>query len=232
MTSTSAAENPPKTQAPLPLRILVLLVGMAFAAFGIAAVTSAALGTTPISSVPVVLADMTGLTFGTTTILINCCFVIGQIVLLQRVSAAILMQVPAVLLFGLFIDLGMSALAPVTDVMRVSACPYAASWVMSLAGNVLLATGITMQIRSNTIVQAGEGIVLAVCYKFKKTFGSMKVANDLSLVAIAVVMELAAFGTVTEVREGTLVSAVMVGMLVKAIQKRLDARNARKTEEA
>lgn len=134
MTSTSAAENPPKTQAPLPLRILVLLVGMAFAAFGIAAVTSAALGTTPISSVPVVLADMTGLTFGTTTILINCCFVIGQIVLLQRVSAAILMQVPAVLLFGLFIDLGMSALAPVTDVMRVSACPYAASWGMSLAG--------------------------------------------------------------------------------------------------
>ena len=228
MTSTSAAENLHRPQAPLPQRILVLLVGMAFAAFGIAAVTSAALGTTPISSVPVVLADMTGLTFGTTTILINCCFVIGQIVLLQRVSAAILMQVPAVLLF----DLGMSALAPVTDVMRVSACPYAASWVMSLAGNVLLATGITMQIRSNTIVQAGEGIVLAVCYKFKKTFGSMKVANDLSLVAIAVVMELAAFGTVTEVREGTFVSAVMVGMLVKAIQKRLDARNARKTEEA
>lgn len=223
---THAAIEPPHETRPLALRVAVLLVGMVFATFGIAAVTSAALGTTPISSVPVVLADITGFTFGMMTVAMNCVFVLIQIVLLKRASLAILMQIPAVFLFGALIDLGMWVFGPVTAVAQASAAPYAASWAMSLLGNVLLAVGIVLQIRSNTIVMAGEGLVLAVCLKLKKVFGTVKIANDLTLVAIAVVMEWAAFGRITEVREGTLVSAVMVGYLVKLIQRRLTAKKA------
>lgn len=201
---------------------------MVFAAFGIAGVTSASLGTTPVSSVPVVFAKLTGFTFGTTTIAFNAVLVVGQIVLLKRVTAAILGQIPSLVIFGLLLDAAMATLSPLVPMVHASC---ASAWAMSLVGNVLLAVGIVLQVNSRTIVQSGEGIVIAVSMRLKKTFGSMKIANDISLVVIAVIMESAFLGTVSEVREGTLVSAVMVGIVVKAVQKRLSerARSGQKT---
>lgn len=58
----------------LPFRIGMLLIGTAAGSFGIALTTLSGLGTTPISSVPWTLTAITGLSFGTTTFLINLVF--------------------------------------------------------------------------------------------------------------------------------------------------------------
>ena len=52
----------------------MLLIGTAVASIGIALTTLSGLGTTPISSVPWTLTAITGLSFGTTTFLINLVF--------------------------------------------------------------------------------------------------------------------------------------------------------------
>ena len=49
---------------------------------------------------------------------------------------------------------------------------YVTALALSLVGNLLLAFGIVMQIRSKTLVQPGEGIVLAVAVTLKKPFGT------------------------------------------------------------
>ena len=68
----------------LTLRVLRLFVGMFLAAFGISTITTAGLGTTPISTLPFVLAVLSGYSFGQTTFLVNVVFVIGQFMLLGR----------------------------------------------------------------------------------------------------------------------------------------------------
>ena len=196
----------------MALRILLLLAGMFVAAFGISLIAVLNLGSTPISSLPLVVAAITGLSFGTTTFIVNLFFVLGQIALLRRkFNPWNLLQIPSVFVFSIFIDLSMHLLSGVTGFGYVTAL------ALSLVGNLLLAFGIVMQIRSKTLVQPGEGIVLAVAVTLKKPFGYMKICNDVSLVATAAVVSWCVLGEIVQIREGTLLSAVLVGLLVKAI---------------
>lgn len=58
-------------------RTVLLIFGMFLAAFGIACTTRAGLGTTPISTVPYTASAITGLSFGTCTVILNFFFVAG-----------------------------------------------------------------------------------------------------------------------------------------------------------
>lgn len=195
-------------------RWALLALGMFVAASGIACVAQAQLGTTPISSTPYVLADIMGLTFGETTFIVNVVFVFLQWVMLRKLfHLTNLCQIPSVFVFGLFIDFGMRLFAP------AAALAVEAGWFaqagMSLLGNVILALGIVMQVESKTLVQPGEGVVLAASVCFKRPFGTVKIVNDVLLVILAVILGLVFLGAPDGVREGTLASAVMVGLCVK-----------------
>ena len=192
----------------------LLGLGMFTSASGIACVAQAQLGTTPISSTPYVLAAITGFTFGQTTFWVNVFFVFMQWVLLRKLFHwKTLWQIPSVWVFGLFIDLGMQLFASAAQWDTASG--WWAQMLMSLTGNVILALGIVMQVESKTLVQPGEGMVLASSVRFKKSFGNMKIVNDVLLVLLALVLGFAFLGGPVGVREGTLVSAVMVGLCVK-----------------
>ena len=178
----------------------MLLFGTACASFGIALTTTSGLGTTPISSVPWTLTAITGLSFGTTTFLINLLFYLIEAVLLGKAMPKWnILQIPAVLVFGAFIDLSMALVKPFAPM----------SWFtglcMSLIGNVWLAAGIFLQVRSKTLVQPGEGAV--------------NVFFDCFLVLSAAVLGFFVLNEIVGIREGTLISAVLVGSLVKGISK-------------
>ena len=193
--------------AHLSLRLLLLLIGMFTAALGVALTTVADLGTTPISTVPYVFTVLTGYSFGTTTFFVNIFLVAGQVLLLRRrFSLWNLLQIPTVLIFGICIDLAMAIVSPHAP----------AGWwtglLMSISGNFVLALGIVMQIRSKTIVQPGEGFVLAAAAVTRKSFGSIKIVNDVTLSLIAAGIGLVCAGELIGVREGTVLSAVLVGL--------------------
>lgn len=65
------------------VRLALLLAGLAVMSFGVALSIKAELGTSPISSLPYVTAEISGLSVGTTTIIVNSLFVLTQIILLR-----------------------------------------------------------------------------------------------------------------------------------------------------
>ena len=211
--SSPAAQKPSASRG-LPARILLLLVGSFVSTMGIAMTTVADLGTTPVSTIPYTLTQFDGLTFGTNTFLINAVFLLGQILVLRsRFRLWNLLQLPAVLVFGLMLDLSMLIISPHAP----------AGWwgglAMSMTGNLVLAAGIVMQIRSNTIVQPGEGIVLAIATVLRKNFGTLKILNDFSLSVIAALIGWIVLGHVVGIREGTLISAFLIGFFVRIISR-------------
>ena len=193
-------------------RLIMLLAGTECATLGIASTALSNLGTTPISTLPFVLSKIFPLTFGTTTFLLNVVFVMIQALILRsRFSILNLLQIPAVLVFGLFIDLNMWLLGPHAPES------WAGGLLLSLFGSAILSVGVFLQIRSKTIVQPGEGVVIVYAAALKKSFGTMKVVNDVSLVIIAGVLSFSVLGYLTGIREGTVISALLVGSLVKLI---------------
>ena len=193
-------------------RLAFLCVGLIIMAFGVAFSIKAALGTSPISSVPYVTAQISGLSVGTTTIIMNFLFVLIQIAILRRQYEWFqLLQFPAAVLFGVMIDVAEAVLAP------LPAGNYAQQWLLCAAGIFFIALGVSVEVMAN-LVTAGEGIVLAICKVVPVKFGNMKMAFDITLVCISIVLSLLFLGQLDGVREGTVAAALLVGQITKRFQ--------------
>ena len=198
-------------------RYLLLLVGLSVMAFGVAFSIKASLGTSPISSVPYVLSLFTPLTVGTATITMHCFFILMQILILRKNYHFIqLMQLPIAFFFGYLTDFGVWA------VRGISYHAYWQQWILCLIGILLVAVGVSLEVKAGVVVLAGEGVVLAICQVLPVKFGYMKVGFDVTLVGIACVLSLVFTDQLQGVREGTVAAAIMVGLIAKQLGKVLN----------
>lgn len=87
------------------LRCLCFTAGLLVNSFGVALITKAALGTSPISSIPYVLDLRFAPTFGQFTFVLNMAYIAAQAALLRRDFRPVqLLQVVANVIFSAFID--------------------------------------------------------------------------------------------------------------------------------
>ena len=113
-------------------RLLFLCLGLIIMAFGVAFSIKAGLGTSPISSVPHVTSEISGLSVGTTTIIMNFFFVLIQIAILRRKYDWFqVLQFPAAILFGFTIDAAEWVIAP------LPCWGYLQAWVYCALGIVI-----------------------------------------------------------------------------------------------
>ena len=198
-------------------RYLLLLVGLSIMAFGVAFSIKASLGTSPISSVPYVVSLFTPLTVGTATITMHCVFILLQILILRKNYHPIqLMQLPVAFFFGYLTDFGVWA------VQGITCNTYWQQWIVCLIGILLVAVGVSFEVKAGVVVLAGEGVVLAICKVLPKVkFGYMKVGFDVTLVVIACVLSTVFTGRLQGVREGTVAAALLVGLIAKQLGKLL-----------
>lgn len=198
----------------------LLIIGLFFAALGVALTKRGELGVSPISSVANVLSyQFTDLTLGSWLILWNCVLILGQILLLRRNFQPIqFLQIPLSFLFGWFTDFGM---------WLVSFLPvqvYAVRLLMVLAGTVVLGFGITLSVIADQIMNSGEAFVKAISDVTHQEFGTIKVVFDISCVLIALILSLLFFeGAIVGTREGTIIAALCTGFVVKFFSRRLTA---------
>ncbi len=199
-------------------RAALMSAGMSIMALGIALSIRSDLGTTPISTLPLVLSLITSLSVGTATILMNLGFVVAQMLILRgRFQAIQLLQIPAAFLFGFLID---AALWLIRD---VDYSTYRQQWVLVLLGVASVGFGVACQITANTLTLAGEGIVLAISNALIRKFGTkkyllfgwMKTFFDVSLVLISTVLAVVFLHELAGVREGTVVAALGVGFVAR-----------------
>ena len=198
-------------------RYLLLLAGLSIMAFGVAFSIKASLGTSPISSVPYVVSLFAPLTVGTATIVMHCVFILLQILILRRNYHPIqLMQLPVAVFFGYLTDFGVWA------VRGIHCSTYWQQWIVCLIGILLVAAGVSLEVKAGVVVLAGEGVVLAICKVLPKIkFGYMKVGFDVTLVVIACILSFTFTGHLQGVMEGTVAAALLVGLIAKQIGKLL-----------
>ena len=198
-------------------RYLLLLAGLSIMAFGVAFSIKASLGTSPISSVPYVVSLFAPLTVGTATIVMHCVFILLQILILRRNYHPIqLMQLPVAVFFGYLTDFGVWA------VRGIHCSTYWQQWIVCLIGILLVAAGVSLEVKAGVVVLAGEGVVLAICKVLPKIkYGYMKVGFDVTLVVIACILSFTFTGHLQGVREGTVAAALLVGLIAKQIGKLL-----------
>lgn len=198
----------------IPARCVCLVIGLSIMALGVAFSIKASLGTSPISSLPYVTSCISGLSTGTTTIVVNSVFVLIQILILRKQFEWFqLLQIPATIVFGLMIDVGGFAIRGITYEN------YFQQWLLCIVGILLVALGVSIEVMAKLVTTPGEGIVLSVCKVIPLKFGNVKVAFDVTLVCISVVTAFLCLGQLEGVREGTVAAALCVGLFTKRFKK-------------
>lgn len=155
---TTPIERPNGTDSGKNLlaQILLLLTGMAVHTLGIALITRADLGTTPISTLPLTLSAVMGVTLGTSTFIINIAFFLSQIVMLgSRFERRQWLQLPSVLLFSAMIDAWMAVLS------RVPVEGAVACWSASLLANVVIAAAAVGLVFLGNLYGIGSGTLVS-----------------------------------------------------------------------
>lgn len=195
-------------------RYLLFCVALFVNALGIAFITRAALGTSPITSVTYVLSMFTPFTIGEWTIMLNILFVVLEPFMMTRQDLKedlrmFLLQIPISFCFGIFIDICMHYI-----LFWLNPATYPSMIIALLIGCVILAVGIALEVKANAAMMAGEYFVKVITRRFRGEFGYIKLGFDVTLVAIACLLSLIFMSGIYGVREGTVIAALIVGPIV------------------
>ena len=213
-TASTLSDN--KSSRTTIVRWAAFAAGVVINSFGIAFITKAALGTSPISSVPYVLSLYFPLSFGVMTFIINAIYVGLQFVLLGREMKPIqLLQLVVNLVFSAAIDVSMSLLGwlnPVGIIARVASL---------ILGCAILAFGVALEVAPGVLMVPGEGMVNALARRTGVRFGTTKICFDTSLIIISGILCFILFGGLNGIGVGTIVSALLVGFIVNIFNRHL-----------
>lgn len=204
---------------------LLLLVSLFIMTFGVALSVRSNLGSSVISTIPFVMslageaAKAPGLTIGEYTYVMNFFLVGLQILILRRRFHLVqLFQLIIGFVFGFLLDINMWLTSAFTGDGLI--------WqiVMQLMGCLVLAIGISLEIRCGSVTMPGEGITVAVTKASGMLFAKAKIIVDISLVAIAVVLGYVYFGQWQwhVVGIGTLIAMIFVGATVKFLEPHME----------
>ena len=199
-------------------RYLIFLIGLLLNSFGVAFVTKATLGASPIAAIPYSLSlIIPKLSLGNWTIIFSLLLLIIQAILLRKDTKKIelLIQVGISFIFGYFIDLSMlclNAFSPQT---------YAIKLLSLLVGCVIIAFGAYLEVVADVAMLPGDAFVRAIVKVTRKTYGNIRVISDVSMAVIAGILCLIFLHELSGVREGTIIAALITGNIIKIFTKLL-----------
>jgi len=189
-------------------RYIIFFIGLYINSLGVALITKASLGTSPISSIPYVLSLNFPFTLGNFTIFFSLFLIFLQLLILRKnFKLEHFLQIPISVLFGYFIDWSMILLGFVNPHL------YLMKLIYLLIGCLILGFGVYTEVLANVAMLPGESFVRAIVMTWHTEFGVTKICFDVSMAVIAGVLSFVFAGKLDGVREGTIIAALLVGFV-------------------
>lgn len=205
--------------ANLALRITFMFAGLICIALGIALAKLAAMGTSPISSVPAVMTEVSEcfgipMTMGMWTFVFNLSYFLLELALLRRAFKPVqFLQIPLFFVLSVFVDVWLGVFGPMAPE------GYIQQLVWLLASIAVLGFGIRVQLAADLLMTPGDAAVQVLAYVSRQRFSRCKVIWDVSLMSLAALISLLVLGGLYQVREGTIISALLVGPMVRLVDR-------------
>lgn len=199
-------------------RYCVFFAGLMFVSFGIAFVTKASLGTSPISALPYTLSlIIPRLTLGNWTILFSFLFMILQVILLGRETKKIeiVIQIAITFVFGYFIDFSLFLIKAFSPQM------YVVKMVSLIIGCCIIAFGAYLETVADVAMIPADAFIRALVKVTKKEYGMVRMISDVTMTLSAATLCLIFLGELTGVREGSIIAAVLIGNIMRMYSKKL-----------
>lgn len=205
-----------RSRKELLTRYCIFIVGLFIASMGVALSTKAALGTSPVASVPYSVSLLSSaLTFGGWLNVLSIIQISIQVILLKGKCDYIEIAVQTVLAFayGYMTDFSCSLIEGITVVS------YPAKFICMLLGCIVLAFGIWIQFKGGVAMLPGEAMNRAISKVTGRKYENIKVFFDVFYIVVSAIICFVAFGKLLGVREGSIIAALAIGNIIKVYNK-------------
>jgi len=196
----------------LKRRITQYIMGLVLMAVALVFIKRLGLGISPISSVPDAISMVTGLTLGNVTIAFHVVCVIGQIIVMRRVTVRTLLTLPLAIAFGYLIDFFMLFIDFSLDI-------YWLKILLQFPCVMVAALGIVLIVGADLMLPAPDALFRSINAEFNIPLSRVKVCGDIIWVIVSVSVDLISSGGLRSVGLGTVISALFMGRFVGIFNK-------------
>ena len=195
------------------------IIGLLILALGAVLLKKAALGMTPILSIPAAVSAVTPLSLGTTTMLFHVVCWLGILALQRKINVKTVLILPLAVVFGWIVDGYMLLLDFETQLLWLRV-------LLNLCGIVLTALGIVTIVGCRGLLPAPDALLRTINVKYNIPLSKVKMAGDAIWVICAIVVDLIFSRKLfLSVGAGTLLSVLLTGRLVGVFGKYLSWLN-------
>ena len=193
-------------------RYILFFAGLLLNSLGVAFVTKASLGTSPIAAIPYSLSLIVPkFSLGNWMILYCLVLIATQIILLRKNTEKfeLILQVVISAFFGYFIDFFMVCL------QNFQPQTYPIKLFSLVVGCVVVAFGAYLEVIADVTMLPGDAFVRAIAKVFHKDYSRIRVISDMSMTILAGLLCLIFLHKLSGVREGTVIAAMITGNILK-----------------
>ena len=190
-----------------PRRVVQYFGGLVVMAMGVVLMKRVDLGISPITAVPAAISAITPFTLGNMTTFLHAVCVVGQILIVRRVTLKSILTMLVGVPFGYIID-GLMLLfdpGPLTWGLRIP---------LLAVGLALSGLGVQLVVSSDLMLPAPDELSHTISQVYHKKLSNVKIISDAIYVAIAVAVDLIFSRRVFTVGVGTVLSVLLVGRFV------------------
>lgn len=195
-------------------RWLVFVVGIQCLAIGIICNTRTHLGVAAFSSVFYAISEIYGISLGKASIIMYAILIVIQMMLLRKVSLAIILQIPFSLAFGYITDLYDYLISYQPENLITA-------FLLLMTAFLFTSMGVYLTVQCNLVVTPVEGIVKTIAEVFSLNFSLVKNVFDVSMILVTVCFCLALHQPIMGIGIGTILSACFLGRLISIYEKKL-----------
>lgn len=204
-----------KADGNLGVRLICYFGGMLIMTLGVAISVKSVLGVSPISSVPYTITVVTNMDLGLATALFSVVAALLEIpILRKKYKVSNLFQIVVSVIFGFFMTSCMKLVQLVPD-----PSDFGVKLALAFGSTAVVAVGVFLYVSSRLVPLPTEGVLIAITQIRKFKFGSLKVAGDVTMVAISLVTCLVVLDSLGSIGLGTVIAAIFVGNEVKLLSK-------------
>lgn len=190
-------------------RIVKYILGLMTMAVGVVLMKKAALGITPITSLPLALNEvLPALSLGSWTFLFHILCILAIIVITKKAEVKTLLMLPVGIGFGYFIDLLLWIFQMETGLI------WARALLLAL-GIPVSGLGVALINDAGLMLPSPDGLIRTISVHYKKPYPRVKIIGDCVWVAAAAAIELTVLGRLCAVNVGTVISALLVGKTIQ-----------------
>lgn len=184
------------------------ILGLMTMAVGVVLMKKAALGITPITSLPLALSEISRISLGNWTIIFHVMCILGIVAVKRRLEVKTALMFPVGIGFGYFIDLllWLWQAQPQSVVLRA---------LLLVLGIPVSGLGVALINDADLMLPSPDGLIRTIAQVYQKKYPVVKVIGDCTWVSIALGIELSVLGRIEAVGVGTVASALLVGRSIK-----------------